>query len=222
MKIATFTLAASIASVSAFAPSSLRSVGHFDTELNARPKLATKKGGAGKNALKAGANEPAITFHALNFPWDKPEPEPPTVKRGATLKRGKTTQKKQSIFDRVSNMDLYAPVANQNDYGARSGKKLAQGKLSQRSYVPSGMSKAQYEKIRCKDKKKKDENYAYNVKKGGKFNLFYEFYIKRGTDKNGDWKDVTNKHTMAKTKYDWQGDDDMGGFGSSAGRNFYS
>jgi len=230
MKITICTLVASIASVSAFAPSTLQNVG-FDTELNARPKLATKNVVAGKKTVaskkvvagkkivagnaNAVKNAPAITFPKPNikFPWDKPEPEPVTAKKGSRVKksRAKVAAKSPTIADRVFNMDLYAPVADQNDYGARRNKKLTKGKLSQKSYVPAGMSKAQYEKVRAKDVKKKNDFYEYNVKKGGKFKFFYDFYKNRGTDTKDDWRDVTNSHTMAKTKYDWQGDEDKAG-----------
>merc|ERR1740136_522709 len=79
-------------------------------------------------------------------------------------------------------MDLYAPVANQNDYGARRKKDLKTGSLSKNSYVPAGLTKAQYEKIRNKDTKKKSDNYERNVAKAGKFSDFYAFYKNRGTD----------------------------------------
>ena len=68
------------------------------------------------------------------------------------------------------------------------------------------MSKAQYEKIRERDAKKKEENYKRNVAKAGKFEDFTEFYLKRGTDLTGDWiNKVTLGHEMVKTKYDWSG-----------------
>jgi len=207
--------------VSAFTPSLLQSTGHLSTELNARPKLATKKAGAGKKtvAAKGGKDAPAISFPKVTFPWDsKPEPVEKVSSVKKSTGRAKLGQKSPTISDRIFNMDLYAPVANQNDYGARKGKKLTQGKLSQKSYVPAGMSKAQYEKIRSKDKRKKDDTYAYNVEKQGRYNLFYEFYKNRGTDTKENWRDVTNKHTMAKTKYDWQGDNDMAGGGSGGSR----
>jgi len=218
MKIATYALVASIASVTAFAPSQFQNAGHYNTEINARPKLATKKVGTGKKPVatkaKAVKKEPAITFPAVKLPWDNSKPV--TAKKVTPVKKGraKVAARGPSLFDRVSNMDLYAPVANQNDYGARKGKNLSQGKLSQRSYVPAGMTKVEYEKIRQRDQKKKDDNYSYNVAKGGKFKLFYDFYKNRGTDTDANWRDVTNKHTMAKTKYDWQGDSDLAGGGS--------
>merc|ERR1712008_256107 len=119
---------------------------------------------------------------------------------------------KKSIFQRVTEMDLFEPVKDQNNYGARGKKKLIQGKLSANSYVPAGMTKAQYEATRSNDKKKKDANYAKNVAKGGKFQDFTDFYLDRGTDKEDSWlKKLNGGHTMAKTKYDWQGDGDLAG-----------
>ena len=80
------------------------------------------------------------------------------------------------------------------------------GKLSARSYTPSGLSKAQYESVRQADKQKKDANYKRNVAKAGVFQNYTEFYKKRGTDMSQSWaKSVTLGHTMAKTAYDWSG-----------------
>jgi len=46
------------------------------------------------------------------------------------------------------------------------------------------------------------------VAKGGKFQDYTDFFIKRGTGKNDDWMNsVTNSHTMAKTKYNWGAED---------------
>ena len=78
--------------------------------------------------------------------------------------------------------------------------------------------RAQHEKVRAEGTKKKKDNYDKNVAKAGKFSDFYSFYVKRGTDLKDDWRSVMNSHTIAKTKNDWQGDDDIGGFGSSTGR----
>merc|ERR1712127_215207 len=103
-------------------------------------------------------------------------------------------------------MDLFAPVKEQNDYGARSKKKLSVGKLSEKSYVPAGLTKAQYEAVRSKDSSKKEANYKKNVAKAGKFLDYTDFYIKRGTDTGADWyKRVDGGHRMAKTKYDFSG-----------------
>ena len=103
-------------------------------------------------------------------------------------------------------MDLWAPVADSNDYGARSKKKIATGKLTDKSYVPAGLTKAQYEKIRTEADKKKDANYQRNVKKAGIFIDYTDFYLKRGSDEGGSWLKLPNLgHRMAKTKYDWSG-----------------
>merc|ERR1711971_935581 len=111
-------------------------------------------------------------------------------------------------------MDLFAPVATQNDYGARKSKKLTTGKLSGNSYVPDGLTKAQYEAVRNKDSKK-------NVAKAGKFLDYTKFYLDRGTDVKQDWYSrVDGGHRMAKTKYDYsgtQGDEpEFGGVGVKA------
>ena len=107
-------------------------------------------------------------------------------------------------------MDLFAPQADQNDYGARSKKNLKVGTLTEKSYVPAGLSKEQYAKIRADEQKKKENNYKRNVAKAGIFKDYTDFYLKRGTDSNEDWaKSVTKGHDMAKTKYDWSGMTDV-------------
>jgi len=152
----------------------------------------------------------------------KTEDVAPVKAVGGKKGKAKLAEKKsggRSLSSVVFDMDLWAPVADSNNYGARNKKKLvANGKLAKKSYVPQGLSKAQYEKVRAEGAKKKKDNYDRNVAKAGKFSDFYAFYKNRGTDTKDSWRDVTNSHTMAKTKYDWQGDDDMGGFGSSSGR----
>ena len=155
-----------------------------------------------------------------------------------------------ALADNIFGLDLFAPVKDQNNYGARakknvSGKacvfslipdslflfcrslkssfgsffinmQLKQGKLTESSYVPSGMTKAQYEKIRSTEKARKDQNYQYNVKKAFQYTDFTEWYAKRGTELNQGWKKaVTLGHTMAKTKYDWSGVDDAKKFSST-------
>lgn len=86
---------------------------------------------------------------------------------------------------------------------------LKQGKLGDNSYVPAGLTKAQYEAIRAGDQKKKEENYKKNASKAGKFIDFTDWYKKRGTDTSDDWiKGVTRGHTMVKTKYDYSGSSD--------------
>jgi len=83
---------------------------------------------------------------------------------------------------------------------------LKQGKITDNSYIPAGLSKAEYEKIRAADQAKKDNNYAKNVKKAFKFQDFDEFYLKRGTSEGGAWlKSAGRGHTFAKTKYDFSG-----------------
>eukprot|EP00584_Thalassiosira_punctigera_P002520 CAMPEP_0172541420 /NCGR_PEP_ID=MMETSP1067-20121228/12222_1 /TAXON_ID=265564 ORGANISM="Thalassiosira punctigera, Strain Tpunct2005C2" /NCGR_SAMPLE_ID=MMETSP1067 /ASSEMBLY_ACC=CAM_ASM_000444 /LENGTH=141 /DNA_ID=CAMNT_0013327455 /DNA_START=68 /DNA_END=490 /DNA_ORIENTATION=+ len=115
-----------------------------------------------------------------------------------------STQLNESLFKKISNLDLWAPVADSNDYGGRNKKNLKTGTLTDRSYVPSGLTKAQYEKIRSEADAKKAANYQKNVKKAGVFQDYTEFYLKRGSDENGSWLQMPNRgHDMAKTKYDW-------------------
>ena len=85
---------------------------------------------------------------------------------------------------------------------------LTQGKIGAGSYVPSGLSAAEYEKIRSQEAAKKKANYDRNVKKAGVFEDFTAWYAQRGTDTNQKWaKSATRGHRMAKTKYDF---DDVG------------
>merc|ERR1719491_1447833 len=213
------TLVACIASASAFAPSALQNVAQRNTELNAKPKLANKKAAVGKTKAAggkpvAGNKKAAISFPTpqFSFPWDKTEAVAPVKAAPGKKGRSKLADKKKgtSISSIVFDMDLFAPVSDQNDYGARRKMNLKAGELSKRSYVPAGLTKAQYEKARAKDVKKKDK-YDYNVSKAGKFSDFYAFYKNRGTDTKDSWRDVTNSHPMAKPKFDWQGDDDLAG-----------
>ena len=83
------------------------------------------------------------------------------------------------------------------------------GKLTNNSYVPSGMSKAEYDKIRTKEKQSKEQKHNKYAGKKDEYGEFQDFYAQHGTDKNAAWR------TMCKTKYDWQGDDDIAGFGST-------
>lgn len=96
-----------------------------------------------------------------------------------------------------------------NRYCSSSNKlndQIKQGKLSKESYVPDGLTKAQYEKQRNKDTAAVASNYKKNVAKAGKFLDYTQFYIDRGTDVKDNWyKSVTNGHRMAKTKYDFSG-----------------
>ena len=120
-----------------------------------------------------------------------------------------STALNESIFQKISDMDLFAPKKDQNTYGARSKKNVKTGTLSSRSYVPSGLTKAQYEKIRADADKKKAANYERNVKKAGIFQDYTAFYTKRGSDEGGAWLKLPNRgHEMAKTKYDWSGETD--------------
>eukprot|EP00548_Thalassiothrix_antarctica_P000977 CAMPEP_0194131140 /NCGR_PEP_ID=MMETSP0152-20130528/1961_1 /TAXON_ID=1049557 /ORGANISM="Thalassiothrix antarctica, Strain L6-D1" /LENGTH=163 /DNA_ID=CAMNT_0038825819 /DNA_START=57 /DNA_END=548 /DNA_ORIENTATION=+ len=128
------------------------------------------------------------------------------------IKKKAPVEKKEniSIFRRVANMDLFAPKSTQNDYGARNKKDMSVGALSKKSYIPNGLSKAQYDKLRKTEQKKKAANYKRNVAKAGVFIDYTDWYIERGTDTKDSWKkSVTNGHRMAKTKYDWQGDNDQ-------------
>merc|ERR1712039_111716 len=121
----------------------------------------------------------------------------------------KTTFALDGIFERIAGMDLFAPNADVNTYGARDKKKLSVGLITDKSYVPAGLTAEQYAKIRGADAKKKADNYARNVKKAGVFEDYTEFYKKRGTDISEAWaKSVTKGHRMAKTKYDWSGSQD--------------
>lgn len=86
-------------------------------------------------------------------------------------------------------------------------QQLKLGQIEQgKSYVPSGLTAAQYDSIRKGQQKKKADNYAKNVAKAGVFEDYTDFYIKRGTDTKQGWaKDINLGHRMAKTKYDWSG-----------------
>jgi len=118
-----------------------------------------------------------------------------------------STALNESLFKTISNMDLFAPKKDQNTYGARAKKNVGTGQLTDKSYVPSGLTKAQYEKIRSEADKKKASNYERNVKKAGVFQDYTAFYTKRGSDENGSWMKLPNRgHDMAKTKYDWSGE----------------
>jgi hypothetical protein len=114
---------------------------------------------------------------------------------------------KKSLFNIVSDMDLFAPKKNQNMYGARNAKNLKQGKITGKSYVPAGLTAAQYEKVRNQDSQKKASNYQRNVAKAGKFQDYTDFYTKRGTDTSEAWykSGPGAGHTFAKTKFDWSG-----------------
>lgn len=90
------------------------------------------------------------------------------------------------------------------------------GTLTNKSYIPSGLTKTEYEKIRKADKLKKEKNYEMNVAKAFKFTDFTEWYTKRGTELNQKWVEtVTLGHSMAKTKYDWSNTSDAKKFEST-------
>ena len=94
---------------------------------------------------------------------------------------------------------MWAPVADSNEYGARGKKNLKTGTLTDKSYIPSGLTKAQYEKIRADADAKKAANYQKNVAKAGVFTDYTEFYKARGSDEGGDWLKLPNLgHRMAK------------------------
>lgn len=122
------------------------------------------------------------------------------------------TDLKKSIFDTVSDMDLFntngvGSGLNRNAYGARNQKmykkNLKVGRITGKSYVPSGMTQEQYANLRTKEASYRDASYKKNADKEQVFKPFYDFYKKRGTDDVDNWRSVTNGHDMAKTKYDW-------------------
>jgi len=118
------------------------------------------------------------------------------------------TQLQKSIFDAISDMDLWAPDKDSNEYGARNKKKLSIGEIKKgKSYVPDGLTASEYTNIRKKQQKSKDDNYKRNVAKAGVFEDYTEFYTKRGTDADMKWAENKNTlgHRFAKTKYDWAG-----------------
>jgi len=90
-----------------------------------------------------------------------------------SAKKGAVEEKK-SVASRIFELDLFAPVADQNDYGARKKKKIVTGKLTDNSYVPAGLTKAQYAKIRQDEKAKKESNYKAKMAKAGIFEDFTE------------------------------------------------
>lgn len=132
-----------------------------------------------------------------------------------------STTAQYALADRIFNLDLFAPKQDQNNYGARSKKDVKVGNLTSKSYVPTGLTLAQYEKLRADQQKKKDENYQRNVKKAGVFIDYTDWYTKRGTDLNAAWKkSVTLGHNMAKTKYDWSGTEEAKVYDGSVNDKF--
>lgn len=73
--------------------------------------------------------------------------------------------KKKSLFSQIADMDLFAPNPDVNTYGARSKKNMKVGKITSNSYVPAGLTKAQYEKIRSEEKAKKEARYKEKMAK---------------------------------------------------------
>jgi hypothetical protein len=120
--------------------------------------------------------------------------------------QGRTSVAQNALADRIFGMDLYNRDGNK--YGARAKKNLKVGELKDNSYIPAGLTKAQYAAIRQKEQQKKEQNYQRNVAKAFKFTDFTEWYKKRGTSLDFAWKkDINLGHDMAKTKYDWTGKD---------------
>jgi hypothetical protein len=135
----------------------------------------------------------------------------PTPVRNA----GSSLTEMNALADNIFGMDLFDP--SRNKYGARGKKDLKTGKLTEKSYIPTGLSKAEYEKIRAKEAAKKDANYKKNVAKAGIFEDFTKFYLKRGTSEGGSWlKSPTLGHRMAKTKFDWSNTADAKLFATKA------
>jgi hypothetical protein len=79
-----------------------------------------------------------------------------------------------ALFDSIIGMDLFAPV---KDHDARAKKNIKLGSLTEWSYIPTGMSKAEYARIRKSGKDKKDKNYAANVGKAFKFIVYTEWSV---------------------------------------------
>merc|ERR1719420_924779 len=105
----------------------------------------------------------------------------PHSRSSTSLLAKKVTKAKEdnrSLSRRIFDLDLFAPKANQNDYGARKSKNIKVGGLTKNSYVPNGLTKAQYEKVRRDEQRKKADNYERNVKKAGIFTDYTDWYKK--------------------------------------------
>lgn len=125
----------------------------------------------------------------------------------------------RALADNIFGMDLFDRDGNK--YGARAKKNLKVKELGSNSYVPNGLSKAEYEKIRKAEFAKKQQNYQKNVAKAGKFLDFTNFYKARGTEEGGSWlKAPARGHQMVKTKYDWAGVTDAKKFESTNTEKF--
>jgi len=132
---------------------------------------------------------------------------------------GRVSVAQNALADRIFGLDLFD--SEQNKYGARKKKNLAQGKLTDKSYVPAGLTKAEYEKIRKAEVARKQKNYEDKKKNAFKYTDFTEWYAKRGTELNQGWKKaVTLGHSMAKTKYDWSGTEEAKKFASTDAEKF--
>merc|ERR1719263_8720 len=144
---------------------------------------------------------PAFSAPKIELPNPFPKSDVKKVFDG-TVKKG------PRVATRVFNLDLFAPDKQINDYGQRGRKGLKVGQIAAgKSYVPAGMTAAEYNKVRASAQAKKDANYQRNIAKAGVFDDYTDFYTKRGTDTKGDWyNSVTGGHEMVKTKYDWSGD----------------
>lgn len=134
---------------------------------------------------------------------------------------GRVSVARPAIADKIFGLDLWEPVKDSNEYGARKSKNVKVGSLGANSYVPAGLTKEQYAKVRAAEAAKKQANYERNVKKAGVYTDFTEWYAKRGTELGQAWKkQVTLGHRMAKTKYDWSGTADAKKFESTKTAGF--
>jgi len=227
-------LVACFTAVSAFiAPSAQNGVRSQNTNLfvtRAVRKPAAKKPAAKKvfpkktAAKKVVAKKPVAKKVVTKKPVAKkvvvrkPAAKKVVVKKAAPKRvvRAKKLPPKDNtkIAQRIFGMDLWAPISKSNDFGARTGKKLQAAALGRNSYVPEGLSKADYMKVRNNDDQKKKKQYSKVMSKVGSSTSFYSWYKSRGTDKGDKWLDADGRgHAFAKTKYNWGAeDDDISGF----------
>lgn len=104
---------------------------------------------------------------------------------------------------------MYNLIDNHSTVLFFSFTQLKTGTIGSNSYVPNGLTKDQYNKLRAGESAKKAANYQKNVAKAGKFLDYTQFYLDRGTDVGEKWfNSPTRGHRMAKTKYDWSGKTD--------------
>lgn len=101
---------------------------------------------------------------------------------------GRTSVTREAIADKIFGLDLWEPVKDSNQYGARAKKNVKVGSLGSNSYVPAGLTKEQYAQVRATEAKKKADNYQRNVQKAGVFEDFTAWYSKRGTELGQGWK----------------------------------